>query len=127
MKGSNNSLVAQLADMVAQRDALERQIAVVQKEAEAIIEISNKVKALAKESNVSLLDIAYALVPDLAKGTRTTEVAVPGRSRPVKIYRNPENGEVIETKGGNHTKLKEWKAKYGSSVVEGWREDDGAK
>jgi hypothetical protein len=27
---------------------------------------------------------------------------------------------VIETKGGNHKTLKEWKAKWGSDVVEGW-------
>ena len=27
---------------------------------------------------------------------------------------------VIETKGGNHKTLKEWKAKWGGDVVEGW-------
>jgi hypothetical protein len=31
-----------------------------------------------------------------------------------------KNGEVIETKGGNHKTLKEWKAKWGGDVVEGW-------
>lgn len=38
----------------------------------------------------------------------------------VKQYKNPHNGEIIETKGGNHKLLKEWKAEYGSDVVEGW-------
>ncbi|WP_259645995.1 DNA binding protein, partial [Pseudomonas ficuserectae] len=38
----------------------------------------------------------------------------------VKQYKNPHNGEVIETKGGNHKTLKEWKAKWGSDDVESW-------
>jgi hypothetical protein len=42
------------------------------------------------------------------------------RARKVKQYKNPHNGEVIETKGGNHKTLKEWKAKWGGDVVEGW-------
>ncbi|MGE8457076.1 MAG: H-NS histone, partial [Pseudomonas alloputida] len=33
---------------------------------------------------------------------------------------NPHNGEVIETKGGNHKTLKEWKATWGGDVVESW-------
>lgn len=27
---------------------------------------------------------------------------------------------VVETKGGNHKTLKEWKTKHGSDMVEGW-------
>ena len=33
---------------------------------------------------------------------------------------NPHSGEVIETKGGNHKTLKEWKAEHGSDLVESW-------
>lgn len=36
------------------------------------------------------------------------------------IYKNPESGEVVETKGGNYRTLKEWKAEYGSDTVESW-------
>lgn len=42
------------------------------------------------------------------------------RVRQVKLYKNPHNGEIIETKGGNHKLLKEWKAEYGSDTVESW-------
>jgi hypothetical protein len=38
----------------------------------------------------------------------------------VKVYKNPHTGEVVETKGGNHKTLKEWKAEYGSDTVESW-------
>jgi hypothetical protein len=52
--------------------------------------------------------------PALAKpkGTR--------KPRQIKIYKNPHSGEVVETKGGNHKVLKEWKAEYGSDEVESW-------
>jgi len=38
----------------------------------------------------------------------------------VKLYKNPNTGEIIETKGGNHKGLKEWKAEHGSDTVESW-------
>lgn len=38
----------------------------------------------------------------------------------MKTYKNPHSGEVIETKGGNHKTLKEWKAEHGSDLVESW-------
>ena len=55
-----------------------------------------------------------------AKGVRAAKPAVVKRARKVKQYKNPHSGEVIETKGGNHKILKEWKAKWGADVVEGW-------
>ncbi|MNG28486.1 hypothetical protein D3C84_1137530 [compost metagenome] len=42
------------------------------------------------------------------------------KPRQIKIYKNPNSGEVVETKGGNHKTLKEWKAQYGSDTVESW-------
>ncbi|MNY70929.1 hypothetical protein D3C86_2091590 [compost metagenome] len=42
------------------------------------------------------------------------------KPRQVKVYKKPHTGEVVETKGGNHKILKEWKAKYGSDTVESW-------
>jgi hypothetical protein len=38
----------------------------------------------------------------------------------VTVYKNPHTGEVVETKGGNHKGLKEWKAEHGSATVESW-------
>ncbi|WP_372242356.1 hypothetical protein [Pseudomonas sp. ANT_J12] len=38
------------------------------------------------------------------------------------LYRNPFTSEVIETKGTNNKKLREWKSSHGSKIVEGWRE-----
>ena len=42
------------------------------------------------------------------------------KGRNLMRYRNPFTGEVVETKGGNHKILKDWKAEYGSDTVESW-------
>lgn len=42
--------------------------------------------------------------------------------RAVRRYTNPHTGEVLETRGANHKKLKQWKAEFGIEVVEAWRE-----
>lgn len=42
--------------------------------------------------------------------------------RAVRRYTNPHTGEVLETRGANHKRLKQWKAEFGVEVVEAWRE-----
>ena len=44
------------------------------------------------------------------------------KGRALMRYRNPFTGEVIETKGPNNKKLREWKTSHGRQTVEGWRE-----
>lgn len=87
------------------------------------LEFEGKLRALMGEYQKSLRDIIAMLDPD-AKNAKTTRAATKPagskRARKVKQYKNPNTGEVIETKGGNHKTLKEWKAKWGGDVVEGW-------
>ncbi|WP_372873919.1 histone-like nucleoid-structuring protein MvaT [Pseudomonas sp.] len=87
------------------------------------LEFEGKLRTLMGEYQKSLRDIIAMLDPDAKvskaprAGAKTTGVK---RARKVKQYKNPHTGEVIETKGGNHKTLKEWKAKWGGDVVEGW-------
>lgn len=86
------------------------------------MEFEEKLRALMGHYSKSLKDIIGMLDPQAGK-TRSTKPAAdktPRRARQVKQYKNPHNGEVIETKGGNHRTLKEWKEKWGGPVVEGW-------
>lgn len=86
------------------------------------LEFEGKLRALMGEYQKSLRDIIAMLDPD-TKGSKSIRAAKPTaskRARKVKQYKNPNTGDVIETKGGNHKVLKEWKAKWGSDVVEGW-------
>ncbi|MDY7561752.1 DNA binding protein [Pseudomonas sp. 10B1] len=88
------------------------------------LEFEGKLRTLMGEYQKSLRDISALLDPEAKSGKLQRGGAVKPtgtkRARKVKQYKNPHNGEVIETKGGNHKTLKEWKAKWGGDVVEGW-------
>ncbi|MFK3970125.1 histone-like nucleoid-structuring protein MvaT [Pseudomonas sp. NPDC087358] len=87
------------------------------------LEFEGKLRSLMGEYQKSLRDIVALLDPDAkTKAPRGAVVKPAGtkRARKVKQYKNPHNGEIIETKGGNHKTLKEWKAKWGGDEVEGW-------
>ncbi|CAD5106005.1 histone-like nucleoid-structuring protein MvaT [Zestomonas carbonaria] len=86
------------------------------------LEFEGKLRALMGEYSKSLRDIIAILDPEVksAKAPRGAKPAGSKRARKIKQYKNPNTGEVIETKGGNHKTLKEWKAKWGADVVESW-------
>lgn len=106
------TLAAQLAELEAMKGSSELQ---------AEIEFETKLRDLLAKYGFSL-DIINILDPQASHRAAAPAAAEksPRRARQVKQYKNPHNGEIIETKGGNHKLLKEWKAEYGSDVVEGW-------
>ncbi|MBC3503279.1 DNA binding protein [Pseudomonas sp. SWRI59] len=106
-------LAAQLAELEAMKGSSE-----LQKE----IEFETKLRDLLTKYGFNLRDIINILDPQArarATAPAATEKA-PRRARQVKQYKNPHSGEVIETKGGNHKQLKEWKQQYGGDEVESW-------
>jgi hypothetical protein len=85
------------------------------------MEFESKLRALLAEYGFSLRGIVNLLDPKAGRHAPAAESKSGTRKpRQVKVYKNPETGEVVETKGGNHRTLKEWKAKYGSDTVESW-------
>jgi hypothetical protein len=85
------------------------------------IEFETNLRALLAKYGYSLKDVVNLLDPQAGRRTPIAEVKTSTRKpRQVKVYKNPNTGEVVETKGGNHKMLKEWKAKYGSDTVESW-------
>ena len=86
------------------------------------IEFESKLRALLGEYNKSLRDIVSILDPQAAfKSSKATAPEKRARkARSLKVYNNPHTGETVETKGGNHKTLKEWKAKHGADTVESW-------
>ena len=85
------------------------------------IEFEKKLTALMEQYGKNPRDVLAILDPDnkLAGPARTAAAPVK-RARRVKRYKNPHNGDVIETKGGNHKTLKAWKEQYGAETVESW-------
>lgn len=85
------------------------------------IEFESKLRALLAEYGYSLPNVINLLDPQAARRAPAS-VAKSGTRKPrqIKVYKNPHTGEVVETKGGNHKTLKEWKVEYGSATVESW-------
>ncbi|MED5609511.1 MULTISPECIES: histone-like nucleoid-structuring protein, MvaT/MvaU family [Pseudomonas] len=86
------------------------------------LEFKDQLQALMDEYGMNLRNVIDILDP---QGTANTAAAAPAasaprRSRQLKVYKNPNNGEVVETKGGNHKTLKAWKQQYGAETVESW-------
>jgi hypothetical protein len=85
------------------------------------IEFETKLRALLAKYGYSLKDVISLLDPQAGRRAPAAQSQSGTRKpRQVKIYKNPHTGEVVETKGGNHKTLKEWKAEYGSDTVESW-------
>lgn len=82
------------------------------------MEFEEQLRGLMGEYSKSLRDIIKILDPHRVAAP-TAEVST-RKPRTVKTYRNPESGEIIETKGGNHSQLKAWKQQYGAGMVESW-------
>lgn len=88
------------------------------------VEFETKLRALLAEYSYSLRNVVALLDPQAT--TRRPGVAAPAegkktrKARVLKTYKNPHTGEMVETKGGNHKTLKEWKAEHGSDTVESW-------
>lgn len=116
---------------LAEFRALEKQLAAQLVELEALkndnglkreMEFEQKLRDLLGEYSYSLKNVISIFDPQAA--LHQTKPAIESKTsrkpRQMKIYKNPHNGEIVETKGGNHKVLKEWKAQWGSDVVDSW-------
>lgn len=116
---------------LAEFRALEQQLAAQLAELESLknddglkreIEFEKKLRDLLNEYGYSLRNVVAILDPQAA--TRRAPAPVTEKSsrkpRQLKVYKNPHTGERVETKGGNHKTLKEWKSQHGADEVEGW-------
>jgi DNA-binding protein H-NS len=85
------------------------------------IEFETKLRELLAKYGYSLRDVINLLDPQAGRRAPAAQQQVITRKpRQVKVYKNPHTGEVVETKGGNHKILKEWKSKHGAATVDSW-------
>src|SRR5690554_4225582 len=84
------------------------------------IEFEKKLTALMEQYGKNPRDVIAILDPGNKMAAPAKAAAPAKRARRVKRYKNPHNGDVIETKGGNHKMLKAWKEQYGADTVESW-------
>ncbi|SDK73332.1 H-NS family protein MvaT [Franzmannia pantelleriensis] len=89
----------------------------------AELEFKEKLEALMKEFDKSAADVIELLDPKPANKAAAKAPATSAggrRKRKLKIYKNPNTGEVVETRGGNQKTLKAWKDEFGNDTVESW-------
>lgn len=108
------ALEAQLAEQLKQLDVMKNDDGLKQE-----IEFEQKLRSLLAEYGFSLREVKLILDPQ-ARPAQKVDGRTQRRERQLKVYKNPNNGEFVETKGGNHKVLKAWKEQYGAEVVESW-------
>lgn len=87
----------------------------------AELAFKDKLEALMREFGKSAADVINLLDPQgSAKPAAKSPIGGGRRKRKLKIYKNPNTGEVVETRGGNQKTLKAWKDQYGQDTVESW-------
>ncbi|MFJ4156225.1 histone-like nucleoid-structuring protein, MvaT/MvaU family [Pseudomonas sp. NPDC089752] len=106
-------LAAQLAELESMKNSSELQ---------SEIEFERKLRDLLASYGFSLRNVIDILDPQAVRRqvAPVAQAKSPRRPRQLKVYKNPHNDELIETKGGNHRLLKEWKSQYGADEVESW-------
>ncbi|HEY9817623.1 MAG TPA: histone-like nucleoid-structuring protein, MvaT/MvaU family [Candidatus Obscuribacterales bacterium] len=85
---------------------------------QAEIEFKEKLESLMKEYGKSASEVLDLLDPQRARSA--SQPTTQRRKRKLKIYKNPNTGEVVETRGGNQKTLKAWKDEHGDETVESW-------
>lgn len=86
----------------------------------AELQFKDKLEALMREFDKSASDVIKLLDPQQTTAKHSSTTSTGRAKRKLKIYKNPNTGEVVETRGGNQKTLKAWKDEYGSDTVEGW-------
>ena len=102
-----------LAEQMAQLEALKGDAGLAEE-----IKFEEKLRNLLGQYGKSLRDVIAILDPASLnrKGAALAPIKATRRERVVKVYKNPHTGETIETKGGNHKQLKEWKSEFGADT-----------
>lgn len=94
-------------------------------ELKAELEFKERLQALMTEHGKLARDVCEMLDPTYhskpAKAAKASTNSTDGRKkRALKVYKNPHTGEVVETRGGNHKVIQEWKAEFGNEEVVSW-------
>ncbi|MGP4846097.1 histone-like nucleoid-structuring protein, MvaT/MvaU family [Marinobacter sp. 1Y8] len=89
------------------------------------LEFEEKIRGLMGEYNKSAKDVLQVLgaIDPSVSSVKADGVSSSRPKRPLKTYKNPHSGETVQTRGGNHKTLNEWREKYGKEAVQGWQQD----
>lgn len=89
-------------------------------EVNKVIDFQNKLVQLMDQHGVSKADVLQMWGIDAKPAGDKERKSGKGGTRPLKVYKNPNSGEVVKTKGGNHKVLNAWREQYGKETVDSW-------
>lgn len=117
--------------VTTKKAAIEKQMAQLERELKSIensaaFKKENAVKRamtnLMKKHGYSKNDLIALLQSDGSQPAKRGKapVAKTRKPRKLKVFKNPETGEIVKTRGGNHKVLKIWKAQYKLDRIDDW-------
>ena len=117
--------------VTTKKAAIEKQMAQLEKELKSIensaaFKKENTVKRaltnLMKKHGYSKNDLIALLQSDGSAPVKSGKkrAAKTRKPRKLKVFKNPETGETVETRGGNHKVLKAWRAQYKLENIDEW-------
>src|SRR5690606_1397195 len=117
-------LMSKLDQYYSTKKALEELSAQLEKlesdsELKKALEFQDKLQALMSEYKKDANDVMQALGID-SSAAKPAGKRAGGAKRAMKTYRNPQTGEVVKTRGGNHKVLNAWRAQFGKDKVDSW-------
>ena len=120
--------------VTTKKAAIEKKMAQLEKELKVIensaaFKKENAVKRaltnLMKKHSCSQSDLIALLQTDESEPSKRRKKPASTKRKPrkLKVFKNPETGETVETRGGNHKVLKAWKAQYKLDNIDDWLVD----
>ena len=117
--------------VTTKKAAIEKQLAQLEKELKSIeysaaFKKENAVKraltSLMKKHGCSKNDLIALLQGDESEPVQRGKkpASTTRKPRKLKVFKNPETGETVETRGGNHRVLKAWKTQYNLESIDKW-------
>ena len=115
----------------SKKAALEQQLARIEKELKSIERsaafkkenaISRALNNLMKKHGCSKNDLISILQDDSGSPAKRSVASSSKTRKPrkLKVFKNPDTGETVETRGGNHKVLKAWKSDYNLVNINEW-------
>ncbi len=115
----------------SKKAALEQQLAQIEKELKSIERsaafkkenpISRALNNLMKKHGCSKNDLISILQGDSAAPVKRSVASSSKTKKPRKlqVFKNPNTGETVETRGGNHKVLKAWKSEHKLANIDEW-------
>ena len=115
----------------SKKAALEQQLAQIEKELKSIERsaafkkenaISRALNNLMKKHGCSKNDLISILQGNSAAPAKRSVASSSKTRKPrkLKVFKNPNTGEIVETRGGNHKVLKAWKTQYKLADINEW-------